>query len=341
MRRSRQRRTATASPLPHARTPSSTHPPLPHPHPIPAPRSYNATFQRTDEPCDVPLRATNEARLVVDNPGDAPLPVPQATTVTIAFTGCQKKSGARVAQVVPFINATIKWGITKQANASVLRLGRGETGVVAYTVTVDRRPPDVSYFVGGAVFASPQGGVLGGPPQPVQSIRVRLSSGDEGPATCLPPMPDGATPCRFDGIPYSIGTPAPVAGNVSAEITLTDGTVLTAPATPFDFSNVPVNAADGGRAALTDAFEPAGLAAAIAAGIRVESAPSRKPPGSPDAPLFVAEDGVFSYNVRVRAGDQCGRFKLANTARLVPVGPRSKPVAARTGLAVEVVGCRR
>jgi hypothetical protein len=289
----------------------------------------------------VPLTAVNTASLVVDNPGDAPLPAPQATLATIAFTGCQKRSAARVAQLVPRINATISWELTKSANTSALRLRPGEAGVVAYTITVGRKPPAVAYYVSGAAFASPKDGALGGPPLPVKSMRVKLSSGDEGAATCMPPVPDGATPCRFDSIPYTIGTVAPLAGTATVEVMLEDGTTVTSSPAPFDFTGVPVNAAEGSRAALTDTFEAAGLAAARAAGLRVESTPVRKPPSAADAPLLVAEAGVFAYNVRVKAGQQCGRFKLVNTAKLEPLGGSQGPLTARAGLAVEVEGCRR
>jgi hypothetical protein len=304
-------------------------------------RSYTAIFgYAPGTPCDVPLTATNRVRLVVNNPGDAPLPEAQTSLVTVAFTGCNTTASARFGQVEPFVNSTSTWSLAKKADKSALRLALGAAGNVTYRLTVTRAPPTVKYRVSGAVLVSPVGGVLGGPPLKISSVEVQLSSGDKGPAKCLPPNGDGSTACVFESIPYSLDTHAPLAGNATAKVRLADGGTLEAPPTLFDFMRVPTNDDAGARANLTDTLDADAIGSARAAGLRFIWDERLKPPSVREAPVVLTEGGVYEYSIKVRAGAKCGRHRLVNTAGLAPIGSNQKAMLARSEVSIDVVGCR-
>ncbi|GBF97473.1 hypothetical protein Rsub_10396 [Raphidocelis subcapitata] len=302
--------------------------------------NYTAIFSYTPgTPCDVPLTATNRVRLVVNNPGDAPVPEAQTSLVTVVFTGCNTTASARFGQIEPFVNSTYSWSLSKTADTSALRLAPGAAGNITYRVAVTRAPPTVRYRVSGAVLVSPVGGVLGGPPLQVSAVEVQLSSGDKGPAGCLPPNPDGSTPCVFESIPYSLDSLAPLAGNATATVRLADGSTLEVPATPFDFMRVPTNEDAGARANLTDTLDAPAVGAARAAGLRFIWDERLKPPSTREAPVVLTEATVYEYSIKVRAGAKCGSHRLVNTAGLAPIGGTQKAMLARSEVAVDVIGC--
>jgi hypothetical protein len=308
--------------------------------------SYKATFQYAAgvTPCNVPLSAISTARLVVDNPGDAALPEPQTTVATIVFTGCKQASEARVGRVVPTANSSTTWGLSKTVNVTSLKLKPGQSAGIKYQVTPSKKSPTfVHYFVSGTVLVSPAGGVMGAKPLPIKSVAVKLSSGNSGPATCVAPGPDGSTACRFDQIKYGIPTTAPDAGTVTGVVTLADGSVLTTPAQPFDFTQMELlDSAPGARATLSDGYEQSSLDAAKAADLKVQLDDAQKPPSTRfDVPLIITDARTYTYTARITAGKKCGSFTLKNVAKLTPVGGGQKALTAADELVVVVEGCRR
>jgi len=305
--------------------------------------AYNATFKFIPgkTPCNVPLSAINTARLIVDNPGDAPLPEPQQTVTTVVFTGCKRVSEARIGRVVPAANVSARWALAKTANVTTLRIKRGgSAGIMYKVVPVKKAPISIKYSVSGSVLISPRDGVMGGPPLKVKSVVVKLSSGNSAPAKCFPANPDGSTGCRFDAVPYGIKTIAPDAGSAAATVTLEDGSVLKAPAQPFDFTDLPMALSPGSRATLSDAFDPKSVKALKAAGINVHTDESKMPPGAEfGVPLVIGASEEYKYAARIKAGKKCGTFKLANVARLTPADSEQKALEVKDEVKIEVYGC--
>ncbi|KAI8467769.1 MAG: hypothetical protein J3K34DRAFT_429537 [Monoraphidium minutum] len=304
--------------------------------------SYTADFKFVDgkTPCNIPLTAVNMQRLYVMEPGDAPLPEPATTSATITFTGCKTRTAGRFARLVPAAAAQYDWALTKTGNASRIRVKTGETAGVKFRVDVKRPRPAISYTVSGSVFVSPEGGALGGKPLDVASVTVFMSAGGSANAYCLDPMPDGARECKFDGVSHSITGVAPLAGSMTADVRLKDGSVVKVPAEKFDFTALPLNFAAGRSAELTDSFAGPAFVAAAAAGLRVDQDPRYKAPGGGDAVALTLEDARrFDYVVKFGGKAKCGVYKLENVARLAPLKSKQKPLEARWPLEVEVYGC--
>lgn len=294
-------------------------------------------------PCNIPLFAVNTVSLVVDNPGDAPLPEPQSTSATIIFTGCKTETSSRFGAFDVSASSSVTWDLTKKANVTRLRLKPGGTGAVLYRVTAARAAPSIGYTVRGDVLVSAVGGTnapAGSPPVAIKKVTVQLSTGDTGTAYCQPPDPrDNSTRCPFDGISYSILGGAPEAGKATATVELSDGSKLTPLPGKFDFTELPPNFVKGGRAAVTDAFSSSEVAKLREAGAKLQWDDSKKPPGEGDVPILIDDDNVYEYVLKVTAGSKCGSWSLSNTARLAPVDSEQAPLASKSSVAIEVEGC--
>jgi hypothetical protein len=304
--------------------------------------SYTAVFKYAPGmPCGVPLTAVNEASLIVDNPGDAPPPEPQRTSVTVVAAGCPRRSEARIARVVPEADVTFAWRLTKTANATELRLKRGQTERVRYAVSAVRLPAQgARYAVSGIIFVSPEGGALGTRPLAIRSVLVRLSTGDSRPARCAAPTPDGATPCVFERIPYRIPGLAPDAGTATATVLLANGSALVTPPAKFDFTSVSPDAFNGSQATLSDTVNEAMFDFAKS-GLRLAWDSNKKLPSArsgAEVPLLLDDTGDFAYTFAITP-TKCGSFRLDNAALLTPLKSRQAPIKASHNLTVVVTGC--
>jgi hypothetical protein len=324
----------------HSHICTHTNPSLPSPNPLQT--SYTASFKYVDgqTPCNVPLTAANTQRLYVQDPGDAPLPEPATTAVTITFTDCKSKSGGRFGFITPTARLNITWGLKKTANVTSLRVRRGDYAAVRYRVEATRPPPKAAYSLSGAVFVSPKDGVLGGKPLDVQSVTVSGAGGSVK-AACQRAGPDNHQACPFEGLKYATPGLAPVAGELRAEIVLKDGSRISVPPERFDFTKLAPNFVIGRKAEITDTFSGPNLDAANAAGLGVDWDRDLKPPGGTDGVALTIEDArTFDYAVRLGGpAAKCGRYRLTNTARLAPINATQAPITAAADVSVEVYGC--
>jgi hypothetical protein len=161
----------------------------------------------------------------------------------------------------------VTWTLEKWSNATALVLKPGQYKTVAYRVTATRSAPKSAYTVSGSLLVFQPPGAAG----PVQSATVTLSGGASSPAACAAPAADGSSECRFGPIPYA-GAPGGAApGSAAADVVLADGRRLAAPPQALDFAAASQGAAGPGLGAdLTDSFDPVGLAAATASGVRLD-----------------------------------------------------------------------
>lgn len=242
-----------------------------------------------------------------------------------------------ITEISALAESDATWTLQKASNATVLRLGRGQSATVSYKVTATRWAPRVHYSVSGVVTVSPS---PNGAPAAISSVSITLSSGDSAPALCSPvPNGDGSRECRFGAVPYSSQGMAPAAGTAVAAAVLADGRSSASPARPFDFTLTPQGLVAGGRADLTDTFDPGALAAAEAGGVSIVYNALLKPPGEDEIPLTLSDTGAFEYTVNITVR-KCGRWTLPNTANLAPLGGSIQaPIVARHSLTIEVQGC--